>query len=58
MAADGDRGEGDVDVDRDQTAGVCQARHRGRRVRSGLAAGQQHLTDLQAQVEHLEHPLV
>ena len=55
MAAHGDRGEGDVDVDGGQPAGRGQPRHRRRSLPRRLTTGQQHLADTHAEVQHLQH---
>jgi hypothetical protein len=53
VAAHGDRGEGDVDVHAGQPDAARDPQHRRGRLVGALPAGQQHLPDLHAQVQHL-----
>jgi hypothetical protein len=55
VATHGDRGEGDVDVDGGQAAGCGKPSHRRRGLPNRFATGQEHLSDTDAQVEHLQH---
>ena len=55
VAADRDRGEGHVDVDGREPERIGDSQHGLGRLARALAAGQQHLADADAQVDHLLH---